>query len=234
MAAHLEEQKVRGAIKTDFILSAEIMTIALAALETDSIWFEPPRCWSWGLGITALVYGSVALIVKADDIGLHLAREGRSGPGRAAGAGHRAGDAAFPAGADGGGARRRCCGWAVRSSPMRWPRWAGTGPEDVVHTIAHAFAAFGRVAEWLAGAALHGALGVALGAVLISVVRRGGGRARGEPRPVRPATRGCIVNVELTVSGASSRRAAPRPPSFVPRAETLPAGPSVGGCPRQA
>jgi predicted DNA repair protein MutK len=36
-SAHLEEQKVKGAIKTDFILSAEIMTIALAAIETESI-----------------------------------------------------------------------------------------------------------------------------------------------------------------------------------------------------
>ena len=39
-SAHLEETKVKGAIKTDFILSAEIMTIALAAIETDSFLLE--------------------------------------------------------------------------------------------------------------------------------------------------------------------------------------------------
>ena len=71
--AHLEEQKAKGAIKTDFILSAEIMTIALAAI--------PDGHWAWvaavlalvGIGITIVVYGAVALIVKADDFGLHLA-----------------------------------------------------------------------------------------------------------------------------------------------------------------
>jgi len=170
-AAHLEEQKVRGAIKTDFILSAEIMTIALAALETDSIWFEAAALLVVGLGITALVYGSVALIVKADDIGLHLAREGRSGPGRAAGRGIVRGMPHFlRALMVVGTAAMLWVGGAIITHALAEMGWHG--PEDVVHTIAHAFAAFGRVAEWLAGAALHGALGVALGAVLISVVRR--------------------------------------------------------------
>jgi hypothetical protein len=49
-SAHLEEQKVKGAIKTDFILSAEIMTIALAAIETESILFEAAALAIVGVG----------------------------------------------------------------------------------------------------------------------------------------------------------------------------------------
>ena len=71
--AHLEEQKVRGAVKTDFILSAEIMTISLAALPALGFWMELGALAVIALGITALVYGSVAIIVKADDVGLALA-----------------------------------------------------------------------------------------------------------------------------------------------------------------
>ncbi len=75
--AHLEEEKVSGAIKTDFILSAEIMTIALSSIDLGPLWQQALVLAVVGLGITALVYGSVALIVKADDFGLLLARRGR-------------------------------------------------------------------------------------------------------------------------------------------------------------
>lgn len=76
-AAQLEERRVKGAIKTDFILSAEIMTIILAAIEAPDIWIRGASLALAGLGITAVVYGGVALIVKADDFGLHLSRVGR-------------------------------------------------------------------------------------------------------------------------------------------------------------
>ncbi len=76
--AQLEEEKVAGAIKTDFILSAEIMTIALAAMPDGEVWVQAAALAMVAVGITALVYGSVALIVKMDDIGLHLAREART------------------------------------------------------------------------------------------------------------------------------------------------------------
>jgi predicted DNA repair protein MutK len=76
--AHLEEKKVKGAIKTDFILSAEIMTITLAALpDTLNIWMVGGALAVAAIIITAAVYGAVALIVKADDVGLHMAAEGR-------------------------------------------------------------------------------------------------------------------------------------------------------------
>lgn len=88
MADHLEESKVAGAIKTDFILSAEIMTIALAALPGgQSVWMQAIVLALVAVGITGVVYGSVALIVKADDVGLWLARIGRAAATRALGRG---------------------------------------------------------------------------------------------------------------------------------------------------
>jgi predicted DNA repair protein MutK len=85
--AQLEEKKVAGAIKTDFILSAEIMTIALAAIPESSFWMEAATLATVAVGITALVYGAVALIVKADDAGLFMAENGRISLTRALGRG---------------------------------------------------------------------------------------------------------------------------------------------------
>ncbi|WP_374576727.1 DUF808 family protein [Phenylobacterium sp. J367] len=75
-SAELETVKVKGAIRTDLILSAEIMAIALAEVADNSIALQAGALALVALGITVAVYGVVALIVKMDDIGLHLA--GRS------------------------------------------------------------------------------------------------------------------------------------------------------------
>jgi predicted DNA repair protein MutK len=83
----LEEEKIAGAIKTDFILSAEIMTIALATIESPSFWMQAITLAVVGILITVAVYGAVALIVKMDDVGLHMAATGRTGAGRALGRG---------------------------------------------------------------------------------------------------------------------------------------------------
>lgn len=72
----LEERRVAGAIKTDLILSAEIMTLALSMIETNSIWIELATLICVGIMITVLVYGVVAIIVKLDDVGVLLARKG--------------------------------------------------------------------------------------------------------------------------------------------------------------
>lgn len=72
----LERQKVRGAIRTDLILSAEIMAIALANVADRSLPIQAAALALVGIVITAGVYGVVALIVKLDDVGLNLA--GRS------------------------------------------------------------------------------------------------------------------------------------------------------------
>lgn len=73
----LEQQKIAGAIKTDFILSAEIMAITLAGVSDQSFWMKAAVLALVGIGITVAVYGVVALIVKADDVGVALARNRR-------------------------------------------------------------------------------------------------------------------------------------------------------------
>jgi predicted DNA repair protein MutK len=71
----LENEKVAGAIKTDFILSAEIMlAITLAAVSDAGILVQATVLAAVGIAITAVVYGVVALIVKADDVGVALAK----------------------------------------------------------------------------------------------------------------------------------------------------------------
>lgn len=85
--AHLEAEKVSGAIKTDFILSAEIMTIALAAIPATNIWMEAATLAIVAIGITVAVYGSVAILVKMDDLGLAMAEKSGLGAIRALGRG---------------------------------------------------------------------------------------------------------------------------------------------------
>ncbi len=85
--AALEEEKAKGAIKTDFILSAEIMTISLAAIPQSNFWMEAATLATVAVMITVVVYGSVALIVKMDDLGLGMAKHGRLATTRALGRG---------------------------------------------------------------------------------------------------------------------------------------------------
>jgi predicted DNA repair protein MutK len=75
-ARALEDRKVSSAIKTDFILSAEIMAITLAALPEGSLWMKATVLAVVAVGITIAVYGGVALIVKADDAGVAMAANG--------------------------------------------------------------------------------------------------------------------------------------------------------------
>ena len=83
-AAALESEKVSSAIRTDLILSAEIMAIALADVAASPIVTQAIVLALVSVAITGGVYGTVALIVKMDDIGLHLAQR-RGAPVRALG-----------------------------------------------------------------------------------------------------------------------------------------------------
>lgn len=78
-AQELEERQVSGAVRTDLILSGEIMAIALAQLADQSLVNQAIALALVGVAITVGVYGVVALIVKMDDIGLHLARRPGAG-----------------------------------------------------------------------------------------------------------------------------------------------------------
>lgn len=73
-SADHEAKMVAGAIRTDLILSSEIMAIALAEVSHQSIGLQAAILAVVAVGITLGVYGLVGLIVKMDDIGLHLAK----------------------------------------------------------------------------------------------------------------------------------------------------------------
>ncbi len=71
-----EKEKIKGAIRTDFILSAEIIVIALGSAGADATLLSKSIMLTLvALGITIGVYGLVALIVKMDDAGLHLIQQ---------------------------------------------------------------------------------------------------------------------------------------------------------------
>jgi predicted DNA repair protein MutK len=73
-AKALEDQKVASAIRTDMILSAEIMAITLGQITTPTFLNKAMVLAAVGIAVTVAVYGAVALIVKADDLGVHLAK----------------------------------------------------------------------------------------------------------------------------------------------------------------
>lgn len=104
-----ENTVVAGAVRTDFILSAEIMVIALNEVAEEPFFARAVILVLVALGITVLVYGVVALIVKMDDVGLALAQR----------------DSPFS---------QRFGRGMVKAMPtvlnvisvVRWPRWCGS------------------------------------------------------------------------------------------------------------
>ncbi len=171
--AHLEEAKVAGAIKTDFILSAEIMTISLAAIPESSFWLEAATLAVVGIGITVLVYGSVAVIVKADDLGLLMARKGRLRLGRRFGRGLVRIMPGFLAWLMViGTAAMLWVGGSIVLHGVAEMGWAM--PEHLVENWASAARAavpeqVASVVEWSAAALMDGLFGLALGALLLAL-----------------------------------------------------------------
>ncbi len=172
---HLEETRVKGAIKTDFILSAEIMTIILSNIEAPNFWFEAATLAFAGIAVTVLVYGSVALIVKMDDIGVWLAANGMTGISRSLGTGLVKGMPVLlklltvvgTAAMLWVGGSIIIHGLDVLGFPWLY---------DTIHDIAVAVAsgageAAGTI-EWSVTALLDGIFGIALGMLLIPVVTR--------------------------------------------------------------
>ncbi|PWB96615.1 DUF808 domain-containing protein [Salinibacterium hongtaonis] len=77
-----EAKVTKGAITTDFILSCEIMVISMNEVAEESLWLRAVILVVVAFAITILVYGAVALIVKMDDIGLHLTTKKSAGSQR--------------------------------------------------------------------------------------------------------------------------------------------------------
>ena len=174
-AQQLEESRIAGAIKTDFILSAEIMTIALAQIPASGWVAEAVTLALVGAGITLLVYGTVALIVKADDVGLHLAASGRFGATRAFGKGLVTGMPRFLRALTAVGTAAML--WVGGSIVIHGMEALGAPAlYDAIHHAAVAAAdAVGRArgfVEWAVTALFDGVLGLAFGLLLIPVATR--------------------------------------------------------------
>jgi len=196
--AELEEQRVRGAIQTDLILSAEIMAITLSTVAeaTPSFWTQAIVLAIVGIGITLGVYGAVALIVKADDAGLALANNGSPASSLL---GLRDTGGAEPGGADRalspvtrGLGRGLVIGMpyflkalsVVGTAAMLWvgggiiihglEEFGLSGIGHAVHGIAeaaaHAVSGIAAAVQWFVTAAASGVFGLVVGALLIPLV----------------------------------------------------------------
>lgn len=75
----LEKDKIKGAVRTDFILSAEIIAITLGTVQNSPLATQVTVLSGIAVVMTAGVYGLVAGIVKLDDLGLHLSHQGGDG-----------------------------------------------------------------------------------------------------------------------------------------------------------
>ena len=73
-----EDNLVNSAIRTDLILSAEIMIIALDEVKDQPVWMEAAVLIAVGIFLTVAVYGAVALLVKIDDIGRGMIERGNA------------------------------------------------------------------------------------------------------------------------------------------------------------
>jgi predicted DNA repair protein MutK len=173
-----EDELVGGAIRTDFILSAEIMVISLNEVTDEPFLARALILVVVALVITAVVYGAVGLIVKMDDVGLRLAQTR-------------------------GGAAASFGRSLVRAMPVVLSLlstvgiaamlWVGghillVGLDDLglsvlydaVHhleeDVHHALGAVGGVGSWLTNTAASAVLGLVVGAIVVAVMhRRGGG-----------------------------------------------------------
>ncbi|MFC4292378.1 DUF808 domain-containing protein [Sphingorhabdus arenilitoris] len=166
-----EEQMASGAIRTDFILSAEIMAIALGEVANQSIYMQAVALIVVALAITVAVYGVVAVIVKMDDIGLNLAKRKYSlvakfGRGlvlampKILGALSVIGTAAML--------------WVGGQIVMHGIEEFGfkTVPHalhDLAHNIGGAIPFVGGLAEWTVNAAGAGVFGVILGGIVVAI-----------------------------------------------------------------
>ncbi|MEI5672383.1 MULTISPECIES: DUF808 domain-containing protein [unclassified Nocardioides] len=167
-----EKTMVAGAVRTDLILSAEIMVIALNEVADESFWARAAILVVVALVITVVVYGVVGLLVKIDDIGLHLAERSsaasqRIGRGMVTAMPHILNVISV-----------------VGTAAMLWVgghiELVGLddlgfhAPYDFVHhleeEVRHATGALGGVLGWLVNTVASAILGLAVGLAVLAVV----------------------------------------------------------------
>ena len=170
--AETEKTLISGAIRTDLILSAEIMVISLDEVAGESFWSRAAIMVVVAFFITAVVYGVVALIVKMDDVGLSLAQ-------RSSAVAQRVGRGLVQAmprvleviGAVGTAAMLWVGGHIVLvgSHDLGWH-----APYDVVHHLEEAVhdatGALGSVLAWVTNTGCSAVLGLVIGALLVAVM----------------------------------------------------------------
>jgi uncharacterized protein len=169
-----EAMMVGGAIRTDFILSAEIMAIALAEVSDQSLTMQGVILAVVAVAITVGVYGVVGLIVKMDDIGLNLAQRGNGGV-RALGRGLVSAMPGLLSGLSTVGTAAML--WVGGSIVVHGIEHFGfkTLPELIHHTAegaAHAIPFASGLIEWLVGSIGYGIVGVILGGIIVAVHHR--------------------------------------------------------------
>jgi len=173
----LEDEKVASAIKTDFILSAEIMAITLAGLPAGSFVMQALVLALVGIAITVAVYGVVALIVKADDFGVALAGNDRTsvlaGMGRAFGRGLVRGMPVFLTILSVIGTAAMIWvggGIVLHGIEVYGPPAIGSAVHAAAEAAAHALPTIAGLLEWIVEAAISGVLGLLVGAATIPIV----------------------------------------------------------------
>ena len=170
-----ERKMVAGAVRTDLILSAEIMVIALDSVKDESFWARLAILVVVALVITVAVYGVVALIVKMDDTGLLLAQRS-SAFARRVGRGLVAAMPRVLAALSIIGTVAML--WVgghillVNVHEVGWWDAPYAWVHDVEHDIEHAVHGFGgAVLAWLANTGISAVIGLVVGSVVVLVLR---------------------------------------------------------------
>lgn len=169
-----EQALVAGAVRTDLILSAEIMVIALDEVADSGLWARLAILVVVAIALTVAVYGVVGLIVKMDDVGLHLAQRR---PTRALGLGMvRAMPVLLRVIAGVGTAAMLWVGGHLLVDGAHELGWRA--PYDAVHHLQHAL--HGGVLGWLVNTLASAVVGLVVGALVIAVVHAVARRRSGD------------------------------------------------------
>lgn len=180
-----EKKLVSGAVRTDLILSTEIMLISLASLDSGlGIWMTLGALLVIGLVMTAVVYGAVALLVKIDDIGLRLMKNPSRGVRRTGARIVASMPAVFRVISVVGTVAMLWVGGHLVIANLAETFWHG--PYDLLHVVTHAIEGAGPVVVWIADTAMSAVFGVVLGLIVVAIVT-GISRLRARNQPAKAA-----------------------------------------------
>ena len=176
-----ERKLVFGAIRTDLILSTEIMLISLTGLDPDfGTGMTLGALVVIGLGMTVLVYGAVALLVKIDDIGLTLMKNPTRRVRRAGARIVRSMPAVFRVISVVGTVAMLWVGGHLVIANLHDTIW--TAPYDVVHAVTNVVESAGPVIVWVTDTALSLVFGLILGLIIVAALA-GISRLRKQKQP---------------------------------------------------